>query len=106
MCHLTQDTQSEREISFHRNMQFHFTFLTTKIKQHEDETNMENKNVNGRERETVEKSLLLTRNVVSSVDEMPTVDGNGMLGRIRCMSVIRLSHENEKNIHIELYNYN
>lgn len=87
-------------------MQFHFTFLTTKIKQHEDETNMENKNVNGRERETVEKSLLLTRNVVSSVDEMPTVDGNGMLGRIRCMSVIRLSHENEKNIHIELYNYN
>lgn len=59
-----------------------------------------------RERETVEKSLLLTRNVVSSVDEMPTVDGNGMLGRIRCMSVIRLSHENEKNIHIELYNYN
>lgn len=103
---MTQDTQSEREISFHRNMQFHFTFLTTKIKQHEDETNMENKNVNGRERETVEKSLLLTRNVVSSVDEMPTVDGNGMLGRIRCMSVIRLSHENEKNIHIELYNYN
>lgn len=54
-------------------------------------------------RETSNASL--TRNVVSSVDEMPTADGNGMHGRIRCTSGIHLKYKNQNSISLRHKRY-